>query len=490
MATTLEQSVILGKAFEQVIKKHYGDKISPEAIITKTGIKPLDALLGGGIVSSGPIILSSTPETGKSTIAYQLSQIFQETYENSVVVYLDIEGSGNSTKSDQFKISRIDGFGLDRNRFRYEPILLNVMELFDLLEKLIEVKRTVEEKTGKEFYVMVIWDSIPSTPSSKTEASTDVNQTIGVKARQVSYCLDKYNPLFKFNRITFVCIDQVRANLQIEMFAAKEQSVGNFKNMKSASNIFSLQHATQQWLFFSKNKAINESEKLYDKNGDLISGWYMNVLMEKNKLTSSKDMITVVFSKRSGIDKFWSEFTFLNDQTPIERKVYKTAKMPFPLLIVKSGIRLKLEVIDPKTNDIIYTSDPMYKRKFREVYDSDPVFHKWFDYAVDISCKYRIIKLKEAIDSGEVQIEDDQQQEQTLEPIISEPEISNSEIPESELEMPEPELSVSDKKPLNIKIVDHTQNSAAENLNNPNINIDDLANKPDMEQNINKADIF
>ena len=428
MATTLEQSAILGKAFEQVIKKHYGSRIAPEALITQTGIKPLDALLGGGIVSSGPIILSSTPETGKSTIAYQLSKVFQETYDNSVVLYLDIEGSGNSTNSTQFRISRIDGFELDQDRFRYEPILLNVMELFDLIQKIIEVKRAVENKTNKEFYVMIVWDSIPSTPSSKTESSTDVNQIIGLKARQISYCLDKYNPMLKFNRITFVCIDQVRANLQIEMFAAKEQSVGNFKDMKSASNIFALQHATQQWLFFSKNAAISESEGLYDKNGDIISGWYMNVLMEKNKLTSSKDMITVVFSKRSGIDKFWSEFTFLSQPTPVEKKVYKNKLSSIPLAIVKSGHRLKLEVVDTTTGEIKYSSDPIFKRKFREVYEQNDEFHKWFDYAVDISCQQRIIKLRQSDEFVNYNKDTD------IEIQTSEPET----IPES-VTIPEPE---------------------------------------------------
>ena len=443
MATTLEQSEILGKAFEQVIVKHFGNKIAPEALITPTGIKPLDALLGGGIVSSGPVILSSTPESGKSTIAYQLSKIFQDTYNNSVIVYLDIEGSGNSTSSDKYKISRIDGFGLDKNRFRYEPILLNVMELFDLIEKLIEVKKTVESKTKKEFYVMIVWDSIPSTPSSKTEASTEVNQTIGVKARQLSYCLDKYNPMLKFNKITYLCIDQVRANIQIEMFAAKEQSVGNFKDMKSASNIFSLQHATQQWLFFSKSKAINESEGLYDQHGDVISGWFMNVLMEKNKLTASKNTITVVFSKRSGIDKFWSEFTFLNSQTPTEKKIYKTGKMPFPLLMKKSGTRVQLCVIDPEQdNKTMYESELFYRKKCKSIYDEDPEFHKWFDHAVDLSCKYRIIKLNQLVESVSESEKIISQLESGSELELTTPDLDvdvNISIPDLDVDTPVPE---------------------------------------------------
>ena len=501
MATTEEQSAILGKAFQQVIMKNYGSKIAPEALITPTGIKPLDALLGSGIISSGPVILSSTPETGKSTIAYQLSKIFQDTYDNSVVVYLDVEGSGNSTKSDKFKISRLDGFGLNNDRFRYEPILVNVMELFDLIEKLIEVKKAVEEKTGKEFHIMIVWDSIPSTPSSKTEASTEVNQTIGVKARQLTYCLDKYGPMLKFNRITFICIDQVRANIQIEMFAAKEQSVGKFKDMKSASNIFSLQHATQQWLFFSKGKAINESEGLYDRNGDIISGWYMTVLMEKNKLISSKDMITVVFSKRSGIDKFWSEVYFLLEQTPIEKKVYKSKKMPFPLLLKKSGTRIKLEVPDLKTNEILYTSELFFRKKCKTIYESDSEFKKWFDYAVDISCQYRIIKLKEIISSGEVIVSEEKSDpildelnkesekviENTQESIPDDSNIVIPEVNEQIIDIPE------DDDSINIVPDNISKEESEPIIEDPNMGIEELAEANQVEEKVDiseKAEIF
>jgi len=392
MASVIEQSEILGKAFNQVIQKHYGDKRAPVPLITPTGIKPLDALLGGGIISSGPVLLSSTPETGKSTVAYQISKQFQTTYENSVCVYLDIEGSGNAIDSDEFKISRIDAFGLDTERFRYEPLLLNVMELFDLIEHLVEIKKNVEEKTGSEFHVLIVWDSIPSTPSSKTALVSDPNQIIGLKARQLGHCLDKYNPMLKFNRITFLCVDQVRANLNIDgPYAPKEQSVGNFKNMKSASNIFSLLHNTQQWLFLSKGKSINEIDGYVDDIGKNIVGWEMNILTEKNKLTASKDMITVIFGKNKGIDKFWSEFTFLFKPTPTEKKVFKT-KLPFPLMIQKSGKRVYLKVTHPTDSSITYTSEKFFRKKAKEIYQTDNEFRQWFDYAVNISCEYRIIK--------------------------------------------------------------------------------------------------
>jgi predicted ATP-dependent serine protease len=170
----------LGLLLDKAITRKFGSKKTPEPLFFSTGIKHLDALLGGGIISSGPVMVTSTPETGKSTFAYQMAKQIYDSYTNSVTVYLDIEGSGGSKESNAFKISRVDTFGLtDTSKFLYQPIVLNIMELFELIEELITAKQMVEKKTGKEFHLLIIWDSIPSTPSSKTNEAEDPNKIIG-----------------------------------------------------------------------------------------------------------------------------------------------------------------------------------------------------------------------------------------------------------------------------------------------------------------------
>ena len=219
----------LGIAFESVITKQYGYARAPKPYMTPFGIQHLDALLGGGIVSSAPVMLSSTPETGKSTLAFQFSSIFQKLYPNSMVVYLDIEGAGNTSNND-LGTSRVEIFMIDEKRFRYEPILIDVPVLFTLIENLANVKSMFEEKLQKEFKVLFIWDSIAATPSSKVEGTEDVNKIIGVKARQLSFCLEKYGPILAHKRITFMAIDQVRANLVIDPYAQKEKTIGTWKD--------------------------------------------------------------------------------------------------------------------------------------------------------------------------------------------------------------------------------------------------------------------
>jgi predicted ATP-dependent serine protease len=176
----LEQADILGQAFNSVINKKFGSKKAPNPLFFSTGIKHLDALLGGGIISSGPVMVTSTPETGKSTFAYQMAKQIYDNYQNSICVYLDIEGSGGTTESNEFRVSRIDTFGLnDTSRFIYQSIVLNIMELFELIETLIDTKKLVENKTGNEFILLIIWDSIPSTPSSRSTEVSDPNKIIG-----------------------------------------------------------------------------------------------------------------------------------------------------------------------------------------------------------------------------------------------------------------------------------------------------------------------
>ncbi len=116
----------------------------------------------------------------KSTFAYQMAKQIYDNYQNSICVYLDIEGSGGTTESNEFRVSRIDTFGLnDTSRFIYQSIVLNIMELFELIETLIDTKKLVENKTGNEFILLIIWDSIPSTPSSRSTEVSDPNKIIG-----------------------------------------------------------------------------------------------------------------------------------------------------------------------------------------------------------------------------------------------------------------------------------------------------------------------
>lgn len=187
-----EAAQLLKTAFDTHIGNKYGANTPPAPYITPFNIKPLDTLLGGGLQSSAPIGISSTPETGKSTISLQFAGCFQQTHKNCVAVYINIEepssddGDGQmanvtveNTTSYQSINTRITSFGIDPSRFSNKPAELNVKQVFDLIRELIAIKRKIQEKTGDEFRLLIIWDSIAATPSSKDASAEDPNEIIG-----------------------------------------------------------------------------------------------------------------------------------------------------------------------------------------------------------------------------------------------------------------------------------------------------------------------
>jgi RecA/RadA recombinase len=383
----------LGEAFGAIIKRDFGQFLAPPPIVTPIGIKPLDYLLGGGIVSSKPVMISSTPETGKSTFCFQFSKIFQNSHENGVIVYLDIEGAGNAAGSESVTgtISRIVSFGLDLKTFQYQPVILTISGVFDLIEKLAAIKQAFEEQLKKEFYVLIIWDSISATRSSKTDLVEDHNQMIGFRARELTFKLERFSPLLAFKKFTLIIVDQVRANLKAAIdgaYAPKEKTVGDFKDFKSSTSINSLNHLTGQWLFFSKKKTITVAD------GMGIDGWEIDVLTEKNKNAPSRYIITCIFDKSKGFDKFWSEYKFMSEMCPSENKIYKKleSQLKYPLVIHQSGPMVTLKVVDELDHKkVLYKSNSMYRKNMKNEYDTNDEFRQWFDYAVELSCQHRIV---------------------------------------------------------------------------------------------------
>ena len=140
----------------------------------------------------------------KSTFCFQFSRLFLDSHENGVVVYLDIEGAGNLQKDDNSittTVSRIETFGLNDKSFQYQPVILTIGGVFDLLEKLSSIKQAFEEKLKKEFFIMVVWDSLSATRSGKTDVVEDVNSQIGFKARELTFKLEKFSPILLLQRI-------------------------------------------------------------------------------------------------------------------------------------------------------------------------------------------------------------------------------------------------------------------------------------------------
>lgn len=175
----------LSSMFDDYTIEKFGSLNPPSAYITPTGICPLDALLGGGFISSSPIAFSSTPETGKSTVAYQMAKNFLDFHPSGIVIYCDIEGAGgdveNSDNLTIFQESRPETFGLDTDkRFKYNRRPFTIKDFFDYVDGLIELKRQIQSQSGSEVKMLFILDSISALTYSRLESVEEFDKIPGI----------------------------------------------------------------------------------------------------------------------------------------------------------------------------------------------------------------------------------------------------------------------------------------------------------------------
>ena len=390
MATDKSPGEILTSAFNKLIERDFGHTVPPDPYLTATGIRHLDALLGGGFVSSLPIMISSVPEAGKSTFAFQFSSQFQRQHPNGVVLYLDVEASANVSGLSNYAESRIETFGINRSTMVYKPLMLNVREMFDICKKHIELKREVERRTNSEVPMLIILDSLAAVPSSKDMDADDVNSTIGYKARELTFVLTQLKTYLAMNKVTMIIIDQVRANMQITSpYAVRdEKTVGNFGSVKAATGISALQHAVHQWLFLSKGLQLNPTE------GFGADGHIINVSVEKSKIAQSGASMALVFDRKFGIIPLLSEYLFMSEMTKTEAKNTKKveSKLVFPLCVETVGRSKVLKIIDPDTLKVIRESDKFMEKNLIQKYNTDAQFKKDFDDAITNSIEGRIVR--------------------------------------------------------------------------------------------------
>ena len=434
---------ILKQAFDKVLMDKYGYAVPPEPLITPFGIKHLDCLLGGGLTSSSPLVFSSTPETGKSTLALQFAATFQQSYDNAVVTYLNVEEAAGVSEDSSLGINdRIVTFGINTDHFLHKPVMLNVKEMFELISQLIDLKQTMQDKTGKQYQVLFVLDSIAAVPSSKDAEAEDPNAIIGFKARELTFNLNKYKSRFAMNQVSFIMIDQVRSNISQAMQtvwqkAATEKSVGSFGNFQAATNVNALNHCVRQWLFLSKGKTLKPTDPMN------VDGWVLNIFTEKNKLAPSQYSVAIVFDKKFGCIPFWSEYLFLSEKTKTERKYWPLQKpLNYPLSIIGEGGSRILKVIEPSTGSILYQSDKFKERQALAKYNSDETFRSWFDKAMDIAVEQRITVNLFRSQPTEYQVEDPdtptQIAEQTIDNALADQEFVPVELDqESEQSLPE-----------------------------------------------------
>lgn len=377
--------------FDSIIEKEFADLIPPPSIVTPFGIRTFDTILGGGIASSLITAFSSAPETGKSTLAFQFISNFLKTHERSVVVYIDIEGA-SSIKTAKYTEDRLTTFNIDQSRVTYVAMPLDLLGVFELIKKVIAGKKLLDEKTGKIHNLLIVWDSIAATTSSKDLNTTDPNEVIGFKARELTHHIGRLKIELQLGQITFITIDQIRSNIKItsKFQVQGDKGVGEFStNYKAATSVNAFQHAVRQWVYLSRGPKLTVNDPLG------VDGFILNVVLEKNKLAPSKITIPLVFDKKFGAIPALSEYLFISSHTSFEKKVFKTEsslKKLYPPLVQSSGNSKIISIVDTNTGEVIESTDKFLEKHFLKNYFTNSKFKEIFDKAVDISIQERIVK--------------------------------------------------------------------------------------------------
>jgi len=350
----------LYQEFSQLLDKQQEIQSSPDNVMTiPTGIKVMDAILGGGFVVGKLNIVVGQPGCGKSMIAMQAAGRAQIKYKNCIVMYLDAEES-TTTK-------RLMDLGV-----KYPPIEpyteMTVEKVFRIVESLCVFKH---EKNIIDTPSVIIWDSIANTPSEKEQTITDPNQVIGYKARILTQLLPQYvSKCSKYN-ICLLSVNQLRDVIAMGPYSAPRdlKLMSSHKDMPGGN---SLKFNTNQ-LLEMKTRSVLDINK-FGFEGILVRGKCV-----KNKLFRPNVEFDIVGNFMRGFSNFWTSYNFL-----VETKRLKSGAWNY--LVNHPTVKFR-------------TKDALLK------YRDDLEFRKAFDNEIDEAIQTEIINKYNDVESDIIDVE-------------------------------------------------------------------------------------
>jgi len=326
-------------------KENFVEDINKELPAITTGIKLLDAILGGGIRTGILTQFVGKPGSGKSMLAANIAGSFQKNVEKSIIAYLDSEVA--MTKE------RLANLGLNQ-----PPISphsdLTIEKVFAILEGMFRFKA----EKNIEAPSMLVWDSVANTLSNKEIEAEDLNTVLGLKARVLSFLIPKYLKNLKIHNVSFLVINQLRNKIKIgPMSPSKQMKFLSANDSIPGGN--SLLHNSSVLLYLDVKGVATK-----DKYG--FDGIITNVKAIKNKFFSPMISIDIVGNYNTGFSDFWTSYMFLS-----ECKVLKTGAWNY------------------------LSSYPNYKFRTRDAYNKymeNPEFRKIFDEEVKNAIQREIIE--------------------------------------------------------------------------------------------------
>jgi len=269
--------------------------VSDSKPVIPTGIKILDAYMGGGFAIGALSIIVGTPGSGKSMLAAQVIANAQRIYEPGKFLagYMDSEESTTQM--------RLASLGVVNPKLRPFPDI-TVEKVFKFLETMILYK---EQKKSVDIPSIVVWDSIANTLSQKEREAEDVNQVIGYKARMLSMLIPKYVAKCSQYNICWLAVNQLRDKLDMGQFSAP----ADLKFMTSTKQMpggQALKFNAFQLLQMQVKSAFDTEKGKFGFDGIIVKCKFV-----KNKLFVPNIEMDLVGSFVKGFSDFWTSYNFL-----------------------------------------------------------------------------------------------------------------------------------------------------------------------------------
>lgn len=197
----------INKEFGQRIAYNLASEDAPTVVKNwiSTGSRQLDYIIrnasNGGFPEGRIIEISGLPSTGKSHLAFAAASYTQA--QGGIVIYVDTENAVMIPKLKQLGINVA-------KRFVY--VETNCTE-----EVFAVIESTIQKTTGlaKKVPILVVWDSVAQTsPKAELDGEYDQN-TIGLQARVISKGIRKITGVIAQNRVTFLCLNQLREKVGV-----------------------------------------------------------------------------------------------------------------------------------------------------------------------------------------------------------------------------------------------------------------------------------
>lgn len=257
----------------------------------ESGIKPLDALLGGGFPKGRIVAFGSEEGVGKTTILLHSALNIIEKY-NKKVVYLDIEGG--------VTYSMMEGIGL-------LPHLRNATNKdgkFYLLslESIQDINSVFQILVKDEDVALVIIDSDTNVIDEvvlSAEAMGATKNTIAESARMWSSNFKKINALVKRTEMCLVVIHQARTDLS------------GFHVVMRPSGGKAAKHVASVEIWGVRRDYVGEGDVLTDKTGKKIKkgeaiGARVQLTTLKNRLGMPYRAVDAYLYFGKGVSHKWS----------------------------------------------------------------------------------------------------------------------------------------------------------------------------------------